>query len=348
MVVDLLLFVVDFLDLAVTSSESAQLFDFGSKSVLLVLHLRLDLLNELVKLLQTLALGVVETLLELGHTLDLILNIGVALNTLLLLKLLHKCIDILSPLFQDCLSAFQYDDFTLNLIEHFLHNFEVCVLHSEIGRVLSEVVSLHVFSTLLTTVFLFLFTHHLFEGHLLHLQFLALLFLLSLLLGDTVGLRLVNVEFVVGRRVHLDFLLKLAGFSAEAGHFRCEPLEFGLGGNRFLEQHLDALEAFLFVVELAPDHIIADFAVLSRLVAQVVEHLFGTQVLPGHFLGVHEALSNREELMLVELNHAGQLTFFLVQTCVILLLFAELRGGLEECLEIGLVTLVLEEVDLRQ
>lgn len=163
MVVDLLLFVVDFLDLAVASSERAQLFDFGSKSVLLVLNFRLNLLNELVKLFETLALGVVQTLLELRDTLDLILNVRVALNTLLLLELLHKCIHILSPLFQDCLSAFQYDDFTLNLVEHFLHNFEVCVLHSEIGCVLSEVISLHVFSALLTTVFLLLFTHHLFQ-----------------------------------------------------------------------------------------------------------------------------------------------------------------------------------------
>ena len=108
------------------------------------------------------------------------------------------------------------------------------------------------------------------------------------------------------------------------------------------------MEAFFFVVEFAADHVIADFAVLSCLVAQVVQHLFGTQVLTGHFLGVHEALSHREELMLVEFDHAGQLAFFLVQTCVVLLLFAELGGGLEESLEIGLVTLVLEEVDLRQ
>jgi len=163
LVVDLLLFVVDLFDLGVTSSEGAQLFDFGSKSVLLVLNFRLNLLNELVKLFKTLALSVVKTLLELRNTLDLILDIRVALNSLLLLQLLHKCIDILSPLFQDCLSAFQYDDFALNLVEHFLHNFEVCVLDAEVGSILSEVISLHVFSTLLTTVFLLLFAHHFFQ-----------------------------------------------------------------------------------------------------------------------------------------------------------------------------------------
>jgi hypothetical protein len=52
--------------------------------------------------------------------------------------------------------------------------------------------------------------------------------------------------------------------------------------------------------------------------------------------------------MLIKLDHAGQLTFFLVQPGVVLLLFAEFGGSLEERLEIGLVTLVLEEVDLRQ
>lgn len=163
MVENLLLFVVDLFDLGVASSQSAQFFDFGSKSVLLVLNFRLNLLNELVELFETLALGIVETLLELRHSLDLILDIRVALNALLLLKLLHKCIDILGPLFQDCLSAFQYDDFALNLVKHFLHNFEVCVLHSQISRILSEVISLHIFSSLLTTVFLLLFAHHFFQ-----------------------------------------------------------------------------------------------------------------------------------------------------------------------------------------
>ena len=52
--------------------------------------------------------------------------------------------------------------------------------------------------------------------------------------------------------------------------------------------------------------------------------------------------------MLVELNHGSQLTFFLVQTGVILLLLAKLGSGFKESLEIGLVALVLEKIDLRQ
>lgn len=156
------------------------------------------------------------------------------------------------------------------------------------------------------------------------------------------------MEFIVSRRVHLNFLLKLASLASQTGDFSGESLELGLGGNWLLEEHLDALEAFFLIVELASNHIIADFAVLSRLVAKVVEHLLGAEVLTGHLLGVHEALSDREELMLVELNHAGQLALFLVQTGVVLLLFAELGGGLEKCLEIGLVTLVLEQVDLSE
>jgi hypothetical protein len=156
------------------------------------------------------------------------------------------------------------------------------------------------------------------------------------------------VEFIVGRRIHLDFLLKLASFASQARDLGCESLELGLGGNRLLQEHLDPLEAFFLIVELASNHIIADFAVLSRLVPQVVQHLFRAEVLPGHLLCVHKPLPNREELMLVELDHAGQLTLFLVQPGVVLLLFAELGCSLEQCLEIGLVTLVLEQVDLSQ
>ena len=120
------------------------------------------------------------------------------------------------------------------------------------------------------------------------------------------------MEFIVSRRVHLNFLLKLASLASQPRDLSGESLELGLCGDRLLQEHLDTLEAFFLIVELAPDHIIADFAVLSSLVAQVVEHLFGAEVLAGHLLCVHEALANREELMLVELNHAGQLTLFLV------------------------------------
>ena len=156
------------------------------------------------------------------------------------------------------------------------------------------------------------------------------------------------MEFVVGGRIHLNFLLKLASLSSKTGDLTRQPLELALSRDRLLEQHLDALEAFLLIVQFTPDHIIADFAVLSRLVPQVVEHLLGAQVLSGHFLRIHETLSYREELMLVELNHGSQLTFFLVQTGVILLLLAELGSGFKESLEIGLVALVLEKIDLRQ
>ena len=52
--------------------------------------------------------------------------------------------------------------------------------------------------------------------------------------------------------------------------------------------------------------------------------------------------------MLTHFNHLGQLTLFLVESGVVLLLLSELGSGLEECLEVLGVPSVLEEVDLRQ
>ena len=68
LVVVSLLVVVGLLNLRVAGTESSELLDLGSKAVLLVLHLRLDLDDQLVELLERLTLGVIELLLELGDT----------------------------------------------------------------------------------------------------------------------------------------------------------------------------------------------------------------------------------------------------------------------------------------
>lgn len=108
------------------------------------------------------------------------------------------------------------------------------------------------------------------------------------------------------------------------------------------------MESVFFVGELTTDHIVEVFAVLSGLIAKVVEHLFGTQVLTSNFLGVHQSLSGREQLMLAHLNHLGQFALFLVETSILLLLLSQLGGGVEQKLEVLRVTTTLEKVDLCQ
>ena len=88
--------------------------------------------------------------------------------------------------------------------------------------------------------------------------------------------------------------------------------------------------------------------VLTCLVAQVVEHLFGAEVLTGDLLGVHEALTHGKKLMLAHLNHLCELTFLLVKTSILLLLFSKFRCGVKEKLEVLRVSPSLKHVNLSE
>ena len=65
-----------------------------------------------------------------------------------------------------------------------------------------------------------------------------------------------------------------------------------MSGLRLLQDHLNSLESFLLVIELSANHIVEMLTVLSSLVSQIIEHLFGAEVLTSDFLGVHESLAN--------------------------------------------------------
>ena len=75
-------------------------------------------------------------------------------------------------------------------------------------------------------------------------------------------------------------------------------------------------------------------AILSGLIAQVVEHLLRAKVLTSDFLCIHQSLSHREELMLAHFDHLGQFTLFLVQARILLLLLSQFRCGIEQKLEV--------------
>ena len=64
--------------------------------------------------------------------------------------------------------------------------------------------------------------------------------------------------------------------------------------------------------------------VLSGLISQIVEHLLGSEVLASNFLGIHEALTDGEQLVLAHLDHLRQFAFFLIEPSILFLLLAEL------------------------
>ena len=101
-----------------------------------------------------------------------------------------------------------------------------------------------------------------------------------------------------------------------------------------IKDHFNSLETVFLVSELPSQVVIKMLAVLSGLIAQVVEHLLGPKVLTSNFLCVHQSLTHREELMLAHFDHLGQFTLFLVQARILLLLLSQFRCGIEQKLEV--------------
>lgn len=74
----------------------SQLLDFWGKLLLSILNLSFNLVDCLGNLLECLILLVIEKLLLIGHALNLILDLGVPLDSLLSLEIFHELAKILS------------------------------------------------------------------------------------------------------------------------------------------------------------------------------------------------------------------------------------------------------------
>jgi hypothetical protein len=70
-----------------------------------------------------------------------------------------------------------------------------------------------------------------------------------------------------------------------------------------LENHLNALETLLFVLELTPEDLVAELTIAASLGSEVVKHTVRGDVVTVHFTNIHQALFNGEQLRLVKLNH---------------------------------------------
>lgn len=68
----------------------------------------------------------------------------------------------------------------------------------------------------------------------------------------------------------------------------------------------------------------------------------------GQLFKVHMSLLDSKDLLLIEFNHVGKLSLLFSKLSILLLFFSELRCGLQECLEVLLVTFVFEKVDFCQ
>lgn len=91
-VVLLLLIIIEGFKLSVFLTEASQFLDFRGELLLLVFDLIFNLDHDCCDLLESLFLLVVKYLVRLRYTLDLVLHVGVARDSLLLLKALHELI----------------------------------------------------------------------------------------------------------------------------------------------------------------------------------------------------------------------------------------------------------------
>lgn len=188
----------------------------------------------------------------------------------------------------------------------------------------------------------------LFKSQLIGLVLLELILFLVFLFADTVGLSLVDSQFVVGRGVLLKLLFELLAFALQAGSVGSKPFKLSLSGHRLLEEDLDLVESLLLVIELSADNIVADLAVGADFLFQVVQHLLGADVFARLLLDVHQALTGREELMFGHFEARCKFALLFTESGIVLLLFPQLGSSVEKLLEVSLVTLAFEKVDLRK
>lgn len=156
------------LDLGELITQSPQTFDLRSQFLFLIFHFDINPLNQCGKLLQRLALDIVQLLLQLRNSLNLVLNLTVALDTLLLLQIPQEVINITSTLLQDLLGPIEHSHLSLDLIQSLLHSLKLVVLDSETGRILSKVIFLHILLAFFSRVLLLFLSKLLLVGDLFH------------------------------------------------------------------------------------------------------------------------------------------------------------------------------------
>ena len=193
------------LDLGELITQSPQTFDLRSQFLFLIFHFDINPLNQCGKLLQRLALDIVQLLLQLRNSLNLVLNLTVALDTLLLLQIPQEVINITSTLLQDLLGPIEHSHLSLDLIQSLLHSLKLVVFDSETGRILSKVFFLHILLAFFSRVLLLFLSKLLLVGDLFHFEFLDLLLFLIFFLAHSVGLGFIHGEVVICRRILLQF-----------------------------------------------------------------------------------------------------------------------------------------------
>ena len=220
------------------------------------------------------------------------------------------------------------------------------IFTSEVGGILSEIVSLHVLSAFGSSIFALLVSHALLKSLLFHFKLLDLSLLLVLLFCQHGCLRFENAKFVVSWSVDLELFVEHHALFLHSLDIVCEPLEFILGCHWLLKKKFDSLESFSLVIEFSTQDLVLEISVFSSVSSQIIKKLVWSEMLVRDLFDIEESLFDGQNILFIELNHIGQFPLLLIKLGILLLLFSKFGGCLEESMKIFLITLVFEKVDL--
>jgi hypothetical protein len=164
------------------------------------------------------------------------------------------------------------------------------IFSSEVGCIVSEIVSLHVLATFGSSILTFFLCHNPFKCLFLKFQLLDGLLLLLLLLGKHGSGRLKDGQLVIYWRVLLELVFKRHAIFLKPFHIIGKSLKFTLSGHWFLEKKFNSLESFPFVIQLSSQNFVVEFTILPCFISQILQHLVRSKVLVGHLLGIHKSL----------------------------------------------------------
>lgn len=160
------------------------------------------------------------------------------------------------------------------------------IFTSEVGGILSEIVSLHVLSTFGSGIFALLVSHALLKSLLFHFKLLDLSLLLVLLLCQHGCLGLEDTEFVIGWSIDLKLIVEEHALLLEPLDIVCEPLELILRGHWLLEKQLHSLQPLPLVVEFSSQIFILEISVFPSVSSQIVEQFVWGEMLIGDLFDV--------------------------------------------------------------
>jgi hypothetical protein len=123
-----LLFLIGTFSVLQLLSQLLQVLNLGGEELLAITNLSLNLVDHLSNFLEGLALFIIEHFFLVGNTLDLLLNLGVALDTLLGLKLLHELFHVLGSRLKNLSSSVKDLNFILDLLKLLLHLLVLSIL----------------------------------------------------------------------------------------------------------------------------------------------------------------------------------------------------------------------------